>query len=73
MLQTIPWWVRWIWYSNPVAWGLYGIIITQMGDVVDTVELTDDSRQSIQDYLADNFGYHYSFRCMIAQFVKIGV
>lgn len=61
-MQQLPWWVRWIWYSNPVSWGLYGIIITQMGDVEGDVQLTDNSFQSIQQYLGDSFGYHYDFR-----------
>ncbi len=60
--QTLPWWVRWIWYCNPVSWGLYGIIITQMGNVQDNVMLTDGTYQTIQEYLGGTYGYHYSFR-----------
>ena len=41
---------------------MYGIIITQMGDVSDRVQLTNGTSLSIEDYLAVVFGYHYSFR-----------
>ena len=61
-VQTIPWWVRWIWYTDPMAWGLYGIIITQMGDLTDSFQLTDGTSITITKYLADTFGYHYAFR-----------
>lgn len=60
--QTIPWWVRWIWYSNPITWGLYGIIITQMGDLDSSIELTDDQSQTISSYLEQQYNYKYSFR-----------
>ncbi|KAK9794008.1 hypothetical protein WJX73_008792 [Symbiochloris irregularis] len=59
---TIPWWVRWIWYSNPITWGLYGIIITQMGDIDANIMLTDDTSQSIQSYLQQQYNYKYDFR-----------
>ena len=26
----VPWW-RWYYYVNPIAWTLYGIIVTQLG------------------------------------------
>ena len=27
----VPWW-RWYYYINPIAWTLYAIIVTQLGD-----------------------------------------
>ena len=27
----VPWW-KWYYYINPIAWTLYAIIVTQLGD-----------------------------------------
>ena len=45
-----------------MSWGLYGIIVTQMGDLDQNIALTDGGTQSIRDYLYDNYHYEYSFR-----------
>lgn len=29
--NSIPWWWRWFYYINPVAWTLYGLIVSQVG------------------------------------------
>ena len=28
--NMVPWW-RWYYYVNPIAWTLYGVIVTQLG------------------------------------------
>ena len=35
----VPWW-RWYSYVNPVAWTLYGIIVTQLGQNTTVVRST---------------------------------
>ena len=55
-------------YLDPLAWGLYGIIVTQMGAVTQTVELSDGGHVSISSYLLQTYNYDYSFcwqvRCL---------
>ncbi|KAK9820341.1 hypothetical protein WJX72_009201 [[Myrmecia] bisecta] len=57
-----PWW-KWYYYINPIAWCLYGIIVTQLGDDESLVTFPGDSSPSVTvvEYLEDNFGYKYSF------------
>ena len=45
-----------------MSWGLYGIIVTQMGDLDQQIALTDGGSASIRDYLYDTYHYEYSFR-----------
>ena len=49
-------------YLNPVSWGLYGIIVTQMGDLNESLALTDGTSTTVKDYLYDTYHYEYSFR-----------
>jgi CDR ABC transporter len=56
------WWV-WYYYLNPIAWTLYGIIVTQLGDFNDAlITLPNGTQQTVPAYLNDNFGFEYSFR-----------
>ena len=57
LMQTLP--CR---YLNPVSWGLYGIIVTQMGDLVEPLALTDGTSTTVKAYLYDTYHYDYSFR-----------
>ena len=52
-------------YLDPLAWGLYGIIVTQMGAVTQTVELSDGGHVSISSYLLQTYNYDYSFRWQV--------
>lgn len=65
-MQAIPGWWVWIWYVNPVAWSLYGIIASQMGNF-DSVEdgygipdpFNDDKVISVAQLLHDTLGYSH--------------
>ncbi|KAK9836331.1 hypothetical protein WJX81_006307 [Elliptochloris bilobata] len=54
--QMVPWW-SWYYYINPVAWSLYGIIVTQLGDREEEVAIPGGGTTTIKAYLRDTFGY----------------
>ena len=62
-------------YLDPLAWGLYGIFVTQMGAETETVELSDGGHISISSYLLQTYNYDYSFRwqvhCLHANAVRL--
>ena len=55
------WWWRWFVYVNPVAWSLYGLLASQLGDLTSTM-ITDfnGATVSISAFLEERFGYSYS-------------
>ncbi|XP_073135477.1 pleiotropic drug resistance protein 1-like isoform X3 [Henckelia pumila] len=52
--RTPVWW-RWYHWANPVAWTLYGLVASQFGDVEDLL----DSKQSVQEFVRDYFGFRH--------------
>jgi ABC-type multidrug transport system ATPase subunit/ABC-type multidrug transport system permease subunit len=56
----IPKWWVWYYWICPVAWTLYGLIITQFGDVTSDVYPTGGGNgMTVQAYLSETFGFHH--------------
>ncbi|CAI9772324.1 unnamed protein product [Fraxinus pennsylvanica] len=54
----IPIWWRWYYWATPVAYTLYGLIVSQFGEIQDVME---DSGDTVEQFLKDYFGFEYSF------------
>ncbi|GAV68075.1 ABC2_membrane domain-containing protein [Cephalotus follicularis] len=52
-----PMWWRWYFWANPLYWSLYGLFITQFGDVKDKL----DTGETVEDFVRDYFGYRNDF------------
>ncbi|GAV68072.1 ABC_tran domain-containing protein/ABC2_membrane domain-containing protein/PDR_assoc domain-containing protein, partial [Cephalotus follicularis] len=52
-----PVWWRWYFWANPMYWSLYGLFITQFGDVKDKL----DTGETVEDFVRDYFGYRNDF------------
>ncbi|GER30614.1 pleiotropic drug resistance 12 [Striga asiatica] len=59
----IPVWWRWYYWATPMAYTLYGFIITQYGEVRDVME---DSGQSVEEFLRNYFGFRRDMLGMVA-------
>ncbi|XP_062082924.1 pleiotropic drug resistance protein 2-like [Humulus lupulus] len=57
----IPVWWRWYYWGSPVAWTIYGIFASQVGDVTTNVELSGGRVMRVNDFLKDNLGFDYDF------------
>ncbi|XP_054822130.1 ABC transporter G family member 32-like isoform X2 [Prosopis cineraria] len=65
--KRIPIWWRWYYWANPVAWTLYGLVISQYGDDNKLVRLSDgDKFKSTRHVLNDVFGYRHDFLGVVA-------
>ncbi len=51
-----------------MAWTLYGLVISQFGDINHPVEVigSPDYHTSVKDYISSFFGYKYSFLSTVA-------
>nr|XP_043618369.1 pleiotropic drug resistance protein 1-like isoform X2 [Erigeron canadensis] len=65
---SVPVWWRWYCWGNPMAWTIYGMVVSQFGDYDD--ELTNG--ETVKGYLDRYFGYKHSFLGAIAG-VHIGL
>ncbi|KAK6912135.1 hypothetical protein RJ641_024228 [Dillenia turbinata] len=56
-IMSIPLWLKWYYWVNPVAYTLYGMITSQFGDVQDKLE----NGETVEEFLRSSFGYRRDF------------
>ncbi|XP_042500566.1 pleiotropic drug resistance protein 2-like [Macadamia integrifolia] len=57
----IPIWWRWYYWASPVSWTLYGIVVSQVGDIDSLVSIPGAGELTIKMFLKDNLGYEHDF------------
>ncbi|CAK8543690.1 unnamed protein product [Lathyrus sativus] len=62
----IPVWWRWYSWANPVAWSLYGLLVSQYGDVKQNIESSDGGVTTVEEFLRDYFGFKHDFLGVVA-------
>ncbi|KAL3687135.1 hypothetical protein R1sor_013444 [Riccia sorocarpa] len=55
----IPVWYIWVYWANPLTYSLYGIMVSQFGDVNEKLTTTDGTVTTVKDFVRDNFGYNH--------------
>ncbi|KAK0595711.1 hypothetical protein LWI29_009274 [Acer saccharum] len=60
--KRIPVWWRWYYWMCPVAWTLYGLIVSQFGDVDDML----DVGITVDEFLRSYLGYKLEFLGVVA-------
>lgn len=53
-----PWWF-WYYYLSPVAWTLYGLNVSQLGDVTTTISAAGYADVTVKEYIHSYFGYSH--------------
>lgn len=65
--QQIPIWWRWYYWLSPVAWTLYGLVTSQVGDIEGNVEIPGSTAtMTVKQLLKDSFGFKYDFLPVVA-------
>ncbi|KAI3868278.1 hypothetical protein MKX03_000189, partial [Papaver bracteatum] len=59
----IPIWWRWYYWACPVAWTLYGLAVSQFGDI-QTVMV--DTNVTVEVFMKDYFGFERDFHPVVA-------
>ncbi|GMY25144.1 ABC transporter G family member 34-like [Fagus crenata] len=62
----IPIWWRWYYWASPVAWTLYGLVTSQVGDKNASLEIPGAGNMPLKMYLKDNLGFEYDFLPAVA-------
>ncbi|KAJ4797884.1 ABC transporter G family member 36 [Rhynchospora pubera] len=58
----IPIWWRWFYWTCPIAWTLYGLLVSQYGDVEDVLDIGMTVKQFLRSY----YGFRHSFLPVVA-------
>lgn len=66
MGQRIPIWWRWYYWACPVAWNIYGLVVSQYGDIKEVME----SGESVEEFLRRYLGFERDFLGVVA-FVNV--
>ncbi|KAI5600727.1 hypothetical protein BDE02_01G044500 [Populus trichocarpa] len=59
---SIPIWWRWYYWACPVSWSLYGLLVSQFGDIQKDLTETQTVKQFVKDY----FGFDHDFLGVVA-------
>jgi hypothetical protein len=65
-IQKIPKWWIWYYWICPLAWTVYGLIVTQYGDMEEIITVPGQPNQTISYYITHHFGYHRNFMAVVA-------
>ncbi|XP_004291541.1 PREDICTED: pleiotropic drug resistance protein 2-like [Fragaria vesca subsp. vesca] len=57
----IPVWWRWYYWGSPVAWTIYGIFGSQVGDMTAEIDMADGDKVAINKFVKDYLGFDYDF------------
>ena len=60
--QSIPVWWRWYYWACPISWTLYGLIVSQFGDIKTPTE----NYPSVEEYLREVYGMKHDFLGVVA-------
>ncbi|MCD7471217.1 Pleiotropic drug resistance protein 2, partial [Datura stramonium] len=68
----IPLWWRWYYWASPVAWTIYGIFASQVGDRTDELELPGETvKMQVNQFLKEYLGYDHDFLVAVV-FAHVG-
>ncbi|KAK8708737.1 hypothetical protein V6N13_059774 [Hibiscus sabdariffa] len=62
----IPIWWRWYYWASPVAWTLYGLVTSQVGDKDAPLEVPGQQNMTLKIFLKENLGFEHSFLPVVA-------
>ncbi|KAL5060202.1 hypothetical protein RYX36_031806 [Vicia faba] len=64
--MQIPVWWRWYYWASPVAWTLYGLITSQLGDKNTEIVIPGDGSVELKEFLKQSWGYNHDFLPQVA-------
>ncbi|XP_059667475.1 pleiotropic drug resistance protein 2-like [Cornus florida] len=62
----IPIWWRWYYWASPVSWTIYGLVVSQVGDIDTELEVPGLQNVTVKAFLKSYLGFEYDFLPAIA-------
>ncbi|KAK8921126.1 ABC transporter G family member 39 [Platanthera zijinensis] len=57
---------RWMFWANPVAWSIHGLMASQFGELENMVEIPGEVSLDVKAFLKEKFGYQHDFLGYVA-------
>ncbi|KAG0456479.1 hypothetical protein HPP92_024267 [Vanilla planifolia] len=64
--KLMPFGLRWLFWANPVAWSLHGIVVSQLGELNNMVKIPGEPSMDVRTFLEQKLGYRHDFLGYIA-------
>ncbi|XP_023766490.1 pleiotropic drug resistance protein 2 isoform X1 [Lactuca sativa] len=64
--MQIPIWWRWYYWGSPVAWTLYGLITSQLGQNESLIVVLDHNSVTVKEFIKEFLGFEYDFLGYVA-------
>ncbi|KAL0928880.1 hypothetical protein M5K25_000808 [Dendrobium thyrsiflorum] len=64
--KMMPVWWRWMFWANPVSWTIYGLLVSQLGELDNTVEIPGEPSLDVKTFLKLKLGYEHDFLGYVA-------
>ncbi|XP_077234885.1 ABC transporter G family member 39-like isoform X2 [Tasmannia lanceolata] len=62
----IPIWWRWYYWASPVAWTVYGVVVSQVGENEELVEIPGAPSMPVKMFVKERLGFDYDFLGVVA-------
>lgn len=62
----MPVWWRWMFWANPVSWTIYGLLVSQLGELDNKVEIPGEPSLDVKTFLNLKLGYEHDFLGYVA-------
>ncbi|XP_027349251.1 ABC transporter G family member 39-like [Abrus precatorius] len=62
----IPIWWRWYYWASPIAWTVYGLVTSQLGNKDGELVIPGAPNMGLKEYLKQSLGYHHDFLPAVA-------
>uniref|UniRef100_A0ACD6AAX2 Uncharacterized protein n=1 Tax=Avena sativa TaxID=4498 RepID=A0ACD6AAX2_AVESA len=59
--ELIPVWWRWVYWANPSAWTVYGLMFSQLGDRTELILVPGQPDQTVKKFLEGYLGLEYRY------------
>ncbi|CAI8614814.1 unnamed protein product [Vicia faba] len=64
--MQMPIWWRWYYWASPVAWTLYGLVTSQVGDKNTEIVIPGAGSMELKEFLKQSWGYNHDFLPQVA-------
>ncbi|CAN0910605.1 Pleiotropic drug resistance protein 2 [Linum grandiflorum] len=64
--KDIPIWWRWYYWASPLAWTVYGLFASQLGDIETPIQVVGQGSMPVKQFLKQSFGFEYDFLPAVA-------
>ncbi|TKY53483.1 Pleiotropic drug resistance protein 2 [Spatholobus suberectus] len=64
--MQIPKWWRWYYWGSPVAWTIYGLVTSQVGNKKSPIQVPGFRPMTVKDYLERQLGFQHDFLGVVA-------